>query len=82
DKEDWWRKFSSVQEREEALAQTPDFRPEELIATMPQEAQRLVHDYVYNGDDIPDAVEEMLEGMAEGLGISVDELLNMLVDNK
>jgi hypothetical protein len=82
DNESWYREFSTVQEREEVMAQTPDFRPEELIAAMPQEAQRLVYDYVYNGDDIPDSVEMMLEEMAQGLGITVEALLDMLVDNR
>ena len=82
DNEGWFRKFSSLDEYQQVMEQTPDFRPEELIASMPQEAQRLVYDYVYRGDDIPESVEEMLQEMAQGLGITVDELLNMLVDNR
>ena len=82
DNESWYRKFSTLGEYNEALAQTPNFNPAELIAAMPQEAQRLVYDFVYQGDNLPPTIEDMLEDMAEGMGISLEELLNMLVDNR
>ena len=71
-----------MEEHDKAMAQTPSFNPDELIAAMPQEAQRLVYDYIYTGDDLPEPIEDMLQEMAQGMGISLQELLNMLVDNK